>query len=317
MDEKKRDVNDSNLRRLKHGLDSLWRPDEGLQAQMNSVIGALQELKLLQVKTALDELEFSTKKGQQSPLTSSRLHHQSSGRAQQNQNQHTKLMSSINSELVMDPSLILTSSPVEIHQMSRAPHRGSLSTSSSFSSQGDSTNSSFSSYDIEDPSDWTTSLNQSRNRQPLILGDNVFADLVGNWLDLPDVGGLTSRNEQNDLTLKHTFFKPQPLGNSQDLSKNLSLTKSVFKRVLLRIGGWQNQDSEVMDISKQPQLPRRKPKSDGCKPFWRRTRGMKRKNTPIQREDVVNQESEGFINTSVEIVEKHPPVFDYKSAVWV
>ncbi|KAK2534362.1 hypothetical protein Q9233_004206 [Columba guinea] len=29
---------------------------------------------------------------------------------------------------------------------------------------------------------------RSRNRQPLVLGDNCFADLVENWMDLPEVG---------------------------------------------------------------------------------------------------------------------------------
>ncbi|XP_037387966.1 PAK4-inhibitor inka1 [Pygocentrus nattereri] len=36
--------------------------------------------------------------------------------------------------------------------------------------------------------DWTTALlTRGRNRQPLVLGDNSFADLVQNWMDLPDV----------------------------------------------------------------------------------------------------------------------------------
>uniref|UniRef100_A0A8C8S0G0 FAM212 domain-containing protein n=1 Tax=Pelusios castaneus TaxID=367368 RepID=A0A8C8S0G0_9SAUR len=35
--------------------------------------------------------------------------------------------------------------------------------------------------------DWTVALlSQSRNRQPLVLGDNCFADLVENWMDLPE-----------------------------------------------------------------------------------------------------------------------------------
>ncbi|XP_071018231.1 PAK4-inhibitor inka2-like [Oncorhynchus clarkii lewisi] len=38
-----------------------------------------------------------------------------------------------------------------------------------------------------DPEDWTTSLlSRSRNRQPLVLGDNSFADLIKNWMDLPE-----------------------------------------------------------------------------------------------------------------------------------
>ncbi|XP_055016054.1 PAK4-inhibitor inka2 [Boleophthalmus pectinirostris] len=43
------------------------------------------------------------------------------------------------------------------------------------------------SFESGNPEDWTTSLlSRSRNRQPLVLGDNSFADLVKNWLDLPE-----------------------------------------------------------------------------------------------------------------------------------
>lgn len=40
---------------------------------------------------------------------------------------------------------------------------------------------------VSDPDDWTNSLlSTGRNRQPLVLGDNSFADLIQNWMDLPD-----------------------------------------------------------------------------------------------------------------------------------
>ncbi|XP_072308561.1 PAK4-inhibitor inka2-like [Eucyclogobius newberryi] len=43
------------------------------------------------------------------------------------------------------------------------------------------------SFEMGNPEDWTASLlSRSRNRQPLVLGDNSFADLVKNWLDLPE-----------------------------------------------------------------------------------------------------------------------------------
>lgn len=43
------------------------------------------------------------------------------------------------------------------------------------------------SFEAGDPEDWTTSLlSRSRNRQPLVLGDNSFADLIKNWMDLPE-----------------------------------------------------------------------------------------------------------------------------------
>uniref|UniRef100_A0A672S782 Inka box actin regulator 2 n=1 Tax=Sinocyclocheilus grahami TaxID=75366 RepID=A0A672S782_SINGR len=245
--------------------------DEGLQAQMNSVIGALQELKLLQVQTALEELEFSSKTSQASSYT---------------QNCHIP----------------------RVHEPRRV-YGGSLSTSSSFSSQEDTTDNNFSSYDIDDSTDWTASLmNHSRNRQPLVLGDNVFADLVGNWLDLPDVGGQTAGEEQ--------VKESSSSSHSQDLSRKLSLTASIFKRVLRRVRPQHHQESEGMDVCKQPKITCRKPKSDVSKPFWVRTRGMKKKTTPSQQEGVAYQGSEGLIGW-VEIVEKRPSVFDYSSAVWV
>ncbi|XP_054640832.1 PAK4-inhibitor inka2 [Dunckerocampus dactyliophorus] len=43
------------------------------------------------------------------------------------------------------------------------------------------------SFEASEPEDWTTSLlSRSRNRQPLVLGDNSFADLIKNWMDLPE-----------------------------------------------------------------------------------------------------------------------------------
>uniref|UniRef100_A0A8C1IFJ3 Inka box actin regulator 2 n=1 Tax=Cyprinus carpio TaxID=7962 RepID=A0A8C1IFJ3_CYPCA len=262
--------------------------DEGLQAQMNSVIGALQELKLLQVQTALKELEFSSNTSQASSYTHTMLDqiNHSSRITHLNRTQNPEEILSkecFKTELIMEPSLRV--------------YRGSLSTSSSFSSQEDTTGN-FSSYDIDDSTDWTASLmNHSRNRQPLVLGDNVFADLVGNWLDLPDVGGQTSSSSSH----------------SQDLSRKLSLTAGIFKRVLRRVRPLHHQESKTTDVCKQPKITCRKSKSDVSKPFWARTRGMKKKNTPIQQEG-----SEGLIDRGwAEIVEKHPSVFDYSSAVWV
>ncbi|XP_018963797.1 PAK4-inhibitor INKA2 isoform X1 [Cyprinus carpio] len=312
---------DSNLRRLKHDLDSLWQSDEGLQAQMNSVIGALQELKLLQVQTALEELELSSKTSLASSYTRTMLDqiNNSSRITHLNRTQNTQKQECFKTELTMEPSLFLTSSPAEKRHIPRRVYGGSLSTSSSFSSQEDTTDNSFSSYDIDDSTDWTASLmNHSRNRQPLVLGDNVFADLVGNWLDLPDVGGQTAGEEQNDSSLKDTLSESSSSSNSQDLSRKLSLTASIFKRVLRRVRPRHHQESEGMDVCKQPKITCRKPKSDVSKPFWVRTRGMKKKTTPTQQEGVAYQGSEGLIDSGwVETVEKHPSVFDYSSAVWV
>ncbi|XP_051997261.1 PAK4-inhibitor inka2-like [Xyrauchen texanus] len=43
------------------------------------------------------------------------------------------------------------------------------------------------SFEASETEDWTTSLlTRGRNRQPLVLGDNSFADLIKNWMDLPE-----------------------------------------------------------------------------------------------------------------------------------
>lgn len=281
---------------------------------MNSVVDALQELKLLQVQTALEELEFSSKTSQASPYTNSMLDqiNHSSRKTHLDRTRNLISQECFKTELTMEPSLFLTSSPAENRPIPRihkpkTVHRGSLSTSSSFSSQEDTTDSHFS-YDIDDSSDWTASLmNHSRNRQPLVLGDNVFADLVGNWLDLPDVGRQTAGEEQNDSRLKDTILESSSSSHCQDLSRKLSLTTSIFKRVLRRVRPRHHQESEGMDVCKQPKIAYRKPKSDVSKPFWVRTRGLKKKTMPTQQE--AYQGLEGLNHT--------PPVYDYSSAVWV
>ncbi|CAN9511691.1 unnamed protein product [Ophioblennius macclurei] len=46
---------------------------------------------------------------------------------------------------------------------------------------------SWTSFEVSEPEDWTNSLlSRGRNRQPLVLGDNSFADLIQNWMDLPE-----------------------------------------------------------------------------------------------------------------------------------
>ncbi len=296
---------------------------------MNSVIGALQELKLLQVQTALDKLEFSPKTSQASSHTRTMLDqiNYSSRITHLNQTWNPEEILSqecFKTELTKKPSLFLTSSPAEKCHIPRVPeprrvYGGSLSTSSSFSSQEDTTDDNFASYDIDDSTDWTASLmNRSRNRQPLVLGDNVFADLVGNWLDLPDVGGQTAGEEHNDSSLKDALSESLSSSHSQDLNRKLSLTASIFKRVLRRVRPWHHQESEGTDVRKQPKITFKKPKSDVSKPFWERKRGMKTKTTPTQQEGVAYRGSEVLIDRGwVEIVKKHPLAFDYSSAMWV
>ncbi|XP_077429841.1 PAK4-inhibitor inka2-like isoform X2 [Vanacampus margaritifer] len=84
------------------------------------------------------------------------------------------------------------------------------------------------SFEAGDPEDWANALlTRGRSRQPLVLGDNSFADLVQNWMDLPDCP------EPPEL-------KPKPrrrLGRSLlgDMRRKLAgLSKSVEDRVRMR-----------------------------------------------------------------------------------
>ena len=44
-------------------------------------------------------------------------------------------------------------------------------------------------FEVGDAADWTNSLlTRGRNRRPLVLGDNSFADLLETWMDLPPEG---------------------------------------------------------------------------------------------------------------------------------
>ncbi|XP_040264038.1 PAK4-inhibitor INKA1 isoform X1 [Bufo bufo] len=61
--------------------------------------------------------------------------------------------------------------------------------------------------------DWTGCLlSQSRSRQPLVLGDNSFADLVKQWMDLPENG-----NEKE----RQTHWLHRPHGFLVSLSGNV------------------------------------------------------------------------------------------------
>lgn len=61
--------------------------------------------------------------------------------------------------------------------------------------------------------DWTGCLlSQSRSRQPLVLGDNSFADLVKQWMDLPENG------EEED---RQTRWLNKPHGFLVNLSGNV------------------------------------------------------------------------------------------------
>lgn len=367
------------------------------------MMGALQELKLLKVQTALEQLQISCKTSQlhqnspYRPTTSdaafthrldyiSRESKQNTG-FQNTQisgysKNHTFTRESSLSDLEMEPSKFITSSPYEKHSQlphhvprrqepREANHRGSLCNSASFSSseddsfsscdsrdgvllcntascstarspfeehqppyhsgtmtelqglmdtlsrEGPSIDSDYSQFDTDDSSDWTSSLmSQSRNRQPLVLGDNVFADLVGNWLDLPELESRISGESESTGRIAEASHHPLRLSCSQEFCRRLSLTTSIFKKVLRSIRpdreklhkerpGWLDIEDEEETLFKRAKKKNKgsKPKDSIYKPFWTRGGGLRGKSKPKSE------------NTEIKI--SKGPVFDYSSAVWV
>ncbi|XP_076003396.1 PAK4-inhibitor inka2-like [Genypterus blacodes] len=84
------------------------------------------------------------------------------------------------------------------------------------------------SFEASDPEDWTTSLlTRGRNRQPLVLGDNSFADLIQNWMDLPDCPEAAELKPSSRRKLASGFF-----GNMR--RKLVGFSKSVEDKVRMR-----------------------------------------------------------------------------------
>lgn len=84
------------------------------------------------------------------------------------------------------------------------------------------------SFEVGDPEDWTNSLlTRGRNRQPLVLGDNSFADLIQNWMDLPDYPEPTELKPNSRHRLGRGFFV--------NMRRKLAgFSKSVEDRVKMR-----------------------------------------------------------------------------------
>lgn len=84
------------------------------------------------------------------------------------------------------------------------------------------------SFEASDPEDWTTSLlTRGRNRQPLVLGDNSFADLIENWMDLPECPEPTK--------LKPSSGRLMAKGFLLNMRRKLAgMSKSVEGRVRMR-----------------------------------------------------------------------------------
>ncbi|MCJ8744589.1 hypothetical protein PDJAM_G00120380 [Pangasius djambal] len=358
---------DSCLKRLKQELLSMKEAGDGLHAQMNSMMGALQELKLLQVQTALEQLEISGKKncvapqpaksiscnfepqdqqhqlseisGQEDQVQFHHLHHSSVGTSPSS--------SSLESEGMPLPRKIsgyttpqveycgpkLCQTPTD-HQ-SMHPHSSQLTPVDlsgilhSLSREGPSLDSDYIEDSMDDSSDWTSSLmSRSRNRQPLVLGDNVLADLVGNWLDLPEVDKDCVEGGKG-INRPDSPAHPLYLSRSQELCKRLSLTSNIFKKFLRSVRpdrdkllkekpGWMppGHDSEA-ELFKRPKKTT-KAKGRFYLPFWASS-GQQAKGPLCSQPAEESSQLLGLYldRRPTDAVEKVQPLLDYNTAVWV
>lgn len=337
---------------------------DGLHAQMNSMMGALQELKLLQVQTALEQLEISGNTGcttQGAVQSSSTSPNPDNQRPQsirtfiiedQHPSQHphhnslgtSPSSSSLESDSIPLPRRIsgYTAPQVEYcgpklgqlpvpypsnqqdlsEPKQQAPPAQEVDLPGilySLSREGPSLDSEYGEDIMDDSSDWTSSLmSQSRNRQPLVLGDNVFADLVGNWLDLPEL--------EKDLNRPDSPAHPLRLTRSQELCKRFSLTTNIFKKFLRSVRpdrdkllkekpGWMPPDhNPETELFKRP---KKATKSRGgfYLPFW--TGGQMGKGQLCPQPTEGGQILQLNIDSRTDPVDKVHPLFDYNTAVWV
>lgn len=100
-----------------------------------------------------------------------------------------------------------------------------------------------------DPEDWTTSLlTRGRNRQPLVLGDNSFADLIQNWMDLPDCPEPAELKPSSGRRLAKGI-----LGNVR--RKLAGMSKSVEGRVRMRSSDSSSRASRTAAAPKRLSCP--------------------------------------------------------------
>ncbi|XP_007665793.2 PAK4-inhibitor INKA2 [Ornithorhynchus anatinus] len=312
---------DSYLRRLKQELVSMKEMGDGLQAQMTSLMGALQELKLLQVQTALEQLEISGARSQSANLPASQnpppvlppcpepprvsgnggglraqppVHSFLSGR-------HAPPSCRSNPRGAPDPALALSSSPpckaLDLVSRMGGKSQGGIQPGP----------------EQTESDDWTSTLmSRGRNRQPLVLGDNVFADLVGNWLDLPE---LDKKGEAGGT--KGTG--PGAGGRAQELGRRFALTTNIFKKFLRSVRpdrdrllkekpGWVTSAAAVDPQLGRAQRAKKRSQSKGT--FYLAfpgSRKVERGPGPVEKPSP----------SSPKALEPSTPNFDVSTAVWV
>lgn len=199
---------DCYLRRLKQELMSMKEVGDGLQDQMNCMMGALQELKLLQVQTALEQLDISGGAPAPGRPASPRTRREpppweggrgapASGHASPGSRARCPPGRSVRGR---EPALGPRT------QLPELPGCGEQRPG------------------LGEPDDWTSTLmSRGRNRQPLVMGDNVFADLVGNWLDLPELEKGGPRAAGGPRAERDRPREP---------GRRLALTASIFRKFL-------------------------------------------------------------------------------------
>lgn len=412
---------------------SMKEAGDGLHAQMNSMMGALQELKLLQVQTALENLDItgrpinrgiprsapaaplqapataamtasndhrscfhpaafeehrlSTMASPRPSLRSRDTSSRDDGSLSHNRSSVSMSSSSTSSldseserserggrstrshcDLESVPKRwsgyaapqvdfygpVVGNPPPEPSSHPQAPHRARVvdlpGILYSLSREGPSLDNEYSQESAEDGSDWTSSLmSSSRNRQPLVLGDNVFADLVGNWLDLPEVEReeveeeeRRKRREETAADRADTPSHPLRLSRSQEICRKFSLTTNIFKKFLRSVRpdrdkllkerpGWAAPELPEGDLFKRPKKAAPKcSKGSFYLPFWANGQQGKGKLWPHLSEAERNQQQSfpqlhppAFTGIYLDrrpadtVVEKMPPLFDYNTAVWV
>ncbi|XP_029358161.1 PAK4-inhibitor INKA2 isoform X2 [Echeneis naucrates] len=413
---------------------SMKEAGDGLHAQMNSMMGALQELKLLQVQTALENLDISgrpinrgiphpapqvpldaaaaaasasqqdqrscfdqtlTEEPSPSPMPSPQPSLERRNTFSQDDNSPSLDRSSLRSSSSSGSSLetesermsrtarsendlesiprrwsgytapqvdfygpMVGSPPPEPYPHTQAPHHAQVvdlpGILYSLSREGPSLDSDYSQDSTDDASDWTSSLmSRSRNRQPLVLGDNVFADLVGNWLDLPEVEReeveeeeRRKKKEERITDRPDTPAHPLHLSRSQEICRKFSLTTNIFKKFLRSVRpdrdkllkerpGWMAPEQPEGDLFKRPKkLAPKSSKGSFYLPFW--ANGQQGKGRPCLAETERNYQlhqhhqqnfpqfhQQPFAGIYLDRrqpetgLEKMQPLFDYNTAVWV
>ncbi|XP_077191017.1 PAK4-inhibitor INKA2 isoform X1 [Paroedura picta] len=358
---------DQYLRRLKQELLSMKEVGDGLHEQMNCMMGALQELKLLQVQTALEQLEISSNPNQVSGIGQ---HQSCQGNREvprlrrEASRQGEKLQRKSSSESCGSSAFLCSAQipqPTSPLYHIALPHSSHTDMSSSFSSissddccrasgpsstmstaeyhsprtlesSSEHTSRSWFSHDTSSVSesksgcqecqfsdethDWTSSLmSQSRNRQPLVLGDNIFADLVGNWLDLPEIDKKGEKNE----TLSGS--------KSQEFYKKFSLTANIFKKFLRSVRpdrdrllkekpGWLPTEDKEAEILKRPKKVN-KQKGTFYFPVHGNIANTHDKAERCQKKETSKAKTKHCAKKTHNALDHNQSGFDFNTAVWV